>query len=173
MKFNHLSVFFIIVLSFFGTAQELVYELDFEDQTVGTEITKRNTLQFQGWNKSVWTVGQEEDNKVASSTTQAKVFLIKSFDVTPGNRYLWTLETKAVNNGPAWKRTHVLSVVCGKGGESQQLIKENIAEPMNGTWTSSSLDFTVPQNKSEVTLQLFRFADGTTLSIDNYKLFKL
>ena len=173
MKFYHLSVFFIIVLSFFGTAQELVYELDFEDQTVGTEITKRNTLQFQGWNKSVWTVGQEEDNKVASSTTQAKVFLIKSFDVTPGNRYLWTLETKAVNNGPAWKRTHVLSVVCGKGGESQQLIKENIAEPMNGTWTSSSLDFTVPQNKSEVTLQLFRFADGTTLSIDNYKLFKL
>ena len=173
MKFNHLSVFFIIVLSFFGTAQELVYELDFEDQTVGTEITKRNTLEFQGWNKSVWTVGQEEDNKVASSTTQAKVFLIKSFDVTPGNRYLWTLETKAVNNGPAWKRTHVLSVVCGKGGESQQLIKENIAEPMNGTWTSSSLDFTVPQNKSEVTLQLFRFADGTTLSIDNYKLFKL
>ena len=173
MKFNHLSVFFIIVLSFFGTAQELVYELDFEDQTVGTEITKRNTLRFQGWNKSVWTVEQEEVNKVATSTTQAKVFLIKSFDVTPGNRYLWTLETKAVNNGPAWKRTHVLSVVCGKGGESQQLIKENIAEPMNGTWTSSSLDFTVPQNKSEVTLQLFRFADGTTLSIDNYKLFKL
>ena len=121
----------------------------------------------------MWTVGQEEDNKVASSTTQAISFLIKSFDVTPGNRYLWTLETKAVNNGPAWKRTHVLSVVCGKGGESQQLIKENIAEPMNGTWTSSSLDFTVPQNKSEVTLQLFRFADGTTLSIDNYKLFKL
>ena len=173
MKFFLLSILFIMVFSFFGTAQELVYELDFEDQTVGTEITKRNTLQFQGWNKSVWTVGQEEDNKVASSTTQAKVFLIKSFDVTPGNRYLWTLETKAVNNGPAWKRTHVLSVVCGKGGESQQLIKENIAEPMNGTWTSSSLDFTVPQNKSEVTLQLFRFADGTTLSIDNYKLFKL
>ena len=173
MKFFHLSILFIMVFSFFGTAQELVYELDFEDQTVGTEITKRNTLQFQGWNKSVWTVGQEEDNKVASSTTQAKVFLIKSFDVTPGNRYLWTLETKAVNNGPAWKRTHVLSVVCGKGGESQQLIKENIAEPMNGTWTSSSLDFTVPQNKSEITLQLFRFADGTTLSIDNYKLFKL
>ena len=173
MKFFHLSILFIMVFSFFGTAQELVYELDFEDQTVGTEITKRNTLQFQGWNKSVWTVGQEEDNKVASSTTQAKVFLIKSFDVTPGNRYLWTLETKAVNNGPAWKRTHVLSVVCGKGGESQQLIKENIAEPMNGTWTSSSLDFTVPQNKSEITLQLCRFADGTTLSIDNYKLFKL
>ena len=158
---------------FFGTAQELVYELDFEDQTVGKEITKRNTLRFQGWNKSVWTVEQEEVNKVATSTTQAKVFLIKSFDVIPGNRYRWTLKTKAVNNGPAWKRTHVLSVVCGKGGESQQLIKENIAEPMNGTWTSSSLDFTVPQNKSEVTLQLFRFADGTTLSIDNYKLFKL
>ena len=173
MKFYHLSVLFIVVLSFFGTAQELVYELDFEDQTVGTEITKRNTLQFQGWNKSVWTVGQEEDNKVASSTTQAKVFLIKSFDVIPGNRYRWTLETKAVNNGPAWKRTHVLTAVCGKGGESQQLVKENIAEPKNGTWTFSSLDFTVPQNKSEVTLQLFRFADGTTVSVDNYKLFKL
>ena len=81
MKFNHLSVFFIIVLSFFGTAQELVYELDFEDQTVGKEITKRNTLRFQGWNKSVWTVEQEEVNKVATSTTQAKVFLIKSFDI--------------------------------------------------------------------------------------------
>jgi hypothetical protein len=118
-------------------------------------------------------VGQEEDNNVASSTTQAKVFLIKSFDVIPGNRYRWTLETKAVNNGPAWKRTHVLTAVCGKGGESQQLVKENIAEPKNGTWTFSSLDFTVPQNKSEVTLQLFRFADGTTVSVDNYKLFKL
>ena len=52
MKIFHLSILFIMVLSFFGTAQELVYELDFEDQTVGTEITKRNTLQFQGWNKS-------------------------------------------------------------------------------------------------------------------------
>ncbi|GIR18334.1 MAG: hypothetical protein CM15mP32_5210 [Flavobacteriaceae bacterium] len=47
-----------------------------------------------------------------------------------------------------------------KGDESQQLVKENIAEPKNGTWTSSSLNFTVPQNKSEVTLQLFRFAEG-------------
>ena len=173
MKFYHLSVLFIVVLSFFGTAQDLVYNLDFEDQTAGTEITKRNTLQFQGWNKSVWTVGQEEDNKVATSTTQAKVFLIKSFDVITGNRYRWTLETKVVNNGPAWKRTHVLTVVCGKGEESQQLVKENIAEPKNGTWISSSLDFTVPQNKSEVTLQLFRFAEGTTVSVDNYKLVKL
>ena len=121
----------------------------------------------------MWTVGQEEDNKVATSTTQEKVFLIKSFDVTPGYRYRWTLETKAVNNGPAWKRTHVLSVVCGKGDESQQLVKENIAEPKNGTWTSSSLNFTVPQNKSEVTLQLFRFAEGTTVSVDNYKLVRL
>ena len=173
MKFFQLSVFFIIVFSFFGTAQELVYFLDFEDQTVGTEITKRNTLQFQGWNKSVWTVGQDEDNKVATSTTQAKVFLIKSFDVTPGYRYRWTLETKAVNNGPAWKRTHVLSVVCGKGDESQQLAKESKSEPKNGAWASSSLDFSVPQNKSEVTLQLFRFAEGTTLSVDNYKLVRL
>ena len=173
MKFFHLSVFFIAVFSFFGTAQELVYDIDFEDQTVGTEITKRNTLQFQGWNKSVWKVGQEEDNKVASSTTQAKVFLIKSFDVTPGYRYRWTLETKAVNNGPAWKRTHVLIVVCGKGDESQQLAKESKAEPKNGAWASSSLDFSVPQNKSEVTLQLFRFAEGTTVSVDNYKLVRL
>ena len=173
MKFFHLSVFFIAVFSFFGTAQELVYDLDFEDQTVGTEITKRNTLQFQGWNKSVWKVGQEEDNKVATSTTQAKVFLIKSFDVTPGYRYRWTLETKAVNNGPAWKRTHVLTVVCGKGDESQQLAKESKAEPKNGAWASSSLDFSVPQNKSEVTLQLFRFAEGTTVSVDNYKLVRL
>ncbi len=173
MKFFHLSVFFIIVFLFFGTAQELVYELDFEDQTVGTEITKRNTLQFQGWNKSVWTVGQEDDNKVASSTTQAKVFLIKSFDVTPGNRYRWTLKTKAVNNGLAWKRTHVLSVVCGKGDESQELAKESVAEPKNGAWASRSLDFSVPQNKSEVTLQLFRFAEGTTVSVDSYKLVRL
>ena len=173
MKFFHLSVFFIVVFSFFGTAQELIYDLDFEDQTVGTEITKRNTLQFQGWNKSVWTVGQEEDNKVATSTTQEKVFLIKSFDVTPGYRYRWALETKAVNNGPAWKRTHVLSVVCGKGDDSQQLAKESIAEPKNGAWVSSSLDFSVPQNKSEVTLQLFRFAEGTTVSVDNYKLVRL
>ena len=173
MNFFYLPVLFIVVFSCFATAQELVYQLDFENQTVGTEITKRNTLQFQGWNKSVWTVRQEEANKVATSTTQAKVFLIKSFDVIPGNRYRWTLETKVVNNGPAWKRTHVLTVVCGKGDESQQLVKENIAEPKNGTWTSSSLNFTVPQNKSVVTLQLFRFAEGTEVSIDNYKLDKL
>ena len=37
MKFYQLSALIIMVLSFFGTAQELVYELDFEDQTVGTE----------------------------------------------------------------------------------------------------------------------------------------
>lgn len=172
MSNKYFFIFFFGFLSFMINAQEIIYNQDFEDQKIGAELTK-GKLKFQGWNKSVWTVGQEEDNMVATSTTQAKVFLIKSFDVTPGDSYRWTLKTKAVNNGPAWKRTHVLSVVCGKGGESQQLAKENIAEPKNGTWTSSSLDFTVPQNKSEVTLQLFRFADGTTVSVDNYKLIKI
>jgi len=172
MRKKYFFIFFFGFLSFMINAQEIIYNQDFEDQKIGAELTK-GKLKFQGWNKSVWTVGQEEDNMVATSTTQAKVFLIKSFDVTPGDSYRWTLKTKAVNNGPAWKRTHVLSVVCGKGGESQQLAKENIAEPKNGTWTSSSLDFTVPQNKSEVTLQLFRFADGTTVSVDNYKLIKI
>ena len=123
---------------------------------------------------------QLESWKIIKNPGISRLFLchscaakIKSFDVIPGNRYRWTLETKVVNNGPAWKRTHVLTVVCGKGDESQQLVKENIAEPKNGTWTSSSLNFTVPQNKSEVTLQLFRFAEGTEVSIDNYKLDKL
>ena len=172
MRKKYFFIFFFGFLSFMINAQEIIYNQDFEDQKIGAELTK-GKLKFQGWNKSVWTVGQEEDNMVATSTTQAKVFLIKSFDVTPGDSYRWTLKTKAVNNGPAWKRTHVLSVVCGKGDESQQLAKENIAEPDNGTWASRSLDFTVPQNKSEVTLQLFRFAEGTEVSIDNYKLVKL
>ena len=172
MRNKYFFIFFFGFLSFMINAQEIIYNQDFEDQKIGAELTK-GKLKFQGWNKSVWTVGQEEDNMVATSTTQAKVFLIKSFDVTPGDSYRWTLKTKAVNNGPAWKRTHVLSVVCGKGGESQQLAKENIAEPKNGTWASSSLDFTVPQNKSKVTLQLFRFAEGATVSVDNYKLVKI
>lgn len=172
MRKKYFFIFFFGFLSFMINAQEIIYNQDFEDQKIGAELTKEK-LKFQGWNKSVWTVGQEEDNMVATSTTQAKVFLIKSFDVTPGDSYRWTLKTKAVNNGPAWKRTHVLSVVCGKGGESQQLAKENIAEPKNGTWASSSLDFTVPQNKSKVTLQLFRFAEGATVSVDNYKLVKI
>ena len=172
MRNKYFFIFFFGFLSFMINAQEIIYNQDFEDQKIGTELRK-GELKFQGWNKSVWTVGQEEDNMVATSTTQAKVFLIKSFDVTPGDSYRWTLKTKAVNNGPAWKRTHVLSVVCGKGGESQQLSKENIAEPKNGTWASSSLDFTVPQNKSKVTLQLFRFAEGATVSVDNYKLVKI
>ena len=172
MRKKYFFIFFFGFLSFMINAQEIIYNQDFEDQKIGAELTK-GKLKFQGWNKSVWTVGQEEDNMVATSTTQAKVFLIKSFDVTPGDSYRWTLKTKAVNNGPAWKRTHVLSVVCGKGGESQQLAKENIAEPKNGTWASSSLDFTVPQNKSKVTLQLFRFAEGATVSVDNYKLVKI
>jgi hypothetical protein len=172
MSNKYFFIFFFGFLSFMINAQEIIYNQDFEDQKIGAELTK-GKLKFQGWNKSVWTVGQEEDNMVATSTTQAKVFLIKSFDVTPGDSYRWTLKTKAVNNGPAWKRTHVLSVVCGKGGESQQLAKENIEEPKNGTWASSSLDFTVPQNKSKVTLQLFRFAEGATVSVDNYKLVKI
>ncbi len=172
MRKKYFFIFFFGFLSFMINAQEIIYNQDFEDQKIGAELTK-GKLKFQGWNKSVWTVGQEEDNMVATSTTQAKVFLIKSFDVTPGDSYRWTLKTKAVNNGPAWKRTHVLSVVCGKGDESQQLAKENIAEPKNGTWASSSLDFTVPQNKSKVTLQLFRFAEGATVSVDNYKLVKI
>jgi hypothetical protein len=172
MSNKYFFIFFFGFLSFMINAQEIIYNQDFEDQKIGAELTK-GKLKFQGWNKSVWTVGQEEDNMVATSTTQAKVFLIKSFDVTPGDSYRWTLKTKAVNNGPAWKRTHVLSVVCGKGGESQQLAKENIEEPKNATWASSSLDFTVPQNKSKVTLQLFRFAEGATVSVDNYKLVKI
>jgi hypothetical protein len=172
MRKIYISALLGVGLCISANAQKVVYELNFENLDIGTEITK-GKLKFQGWNKSVWTVQKDDNNKFGVSTDQKKVFLIKSFDVTPGNRYRWTLETKVVNNGPAWKRTHILSVFSGKGEESQQLAKESIAEPKNGTWASSSLDFTVPQNKSEVTLQLFRFADGATVSVDNYKLVKL
>lgn len=172
MKKIYISIFLVVGLCISANAQKVVYELNFENLNIGTELTK-GKLKFQGWNKSVWTVQKDGNNKFGVSTDQKKVFLIKSFDLTPGDSYRWTLETKAVNNGPAWKRTLILSVVSGKGDESQQLAKENIAEPKNGTWVSSSLDFTVPQNKSEVTLQLFRFADGVTVSVDNYKLVKL
>ena len=84
MRNKYFFIFFFGFLSFMINAQEIIYNQDFEDQKIGTELTK-GKLKFQGWNKSVWTVGQEEDNMVATSTTQAKVFLIKSFDVTPGS----------------------------------------------------------------------------------------
>ena len=173
MKFFYLSILFIVVFSFFGTSQELVYELDFEDQTVGTEITKRNTLRFQGWNKSEWTVGQEEENKLATSTTQAKVFLIKSFDVTPGNRYSWTLKTRSTSSSQAWKRNINLSVTCGTGDDVLKLATIVVSEPKSGKWIENKLDFMVPANQTKVSLQLFRFAEGTKVSIDNYKLVKI
>ncbi len=171
---KNISIYTLIFcsLSFYGATQEIIYSQDFEDQKIGTELTK-GKLKFQGWNKSVWLVQQDDDTNVGISTDQSKVFLVKVFEVIPGATYRWTLDTKAVNNGPAWKRTHTLSVTTGKRNESQQLTKQNISEPKAGKWISSSLEFTVPKNKTEISLQLFRFAGGTTMSIDNYLLTKI
>ena len=172
MKFYHLSVLFIVVLSFFGTAQELVYNLDFEDQTAGTEITKGNTLKFQGWKNSIWIIEEEENNKVAKGSDQGKLFFVKQFNVESGATYQWEIDTRSRNNGQGWKRNINLAVVCGTG-ENSKLATASIEEPQSGKWISSNLKFTVPKDKTKISLQLFRFAEGTEVSIDNYKLVKL
>ena len=74
--FTLTALLFVVLLS----AQEVVYNENFESHPIDTELTKWKGLKFQGWNKSVWKVAEAEGNKFGQSTDQKKVFLIKSFE---------------------------------------------------------------------------------------------
>ena len=172
-----MKIFFFqsILILFFSTSlvsQEIVYDLNFEKLNVGTQLTKRGGLKFQGWNKSQWLVAEAEGNKFGKSTDQKKAFLIKSFELDAGSTYRWTLDLKAISKGTSWKRNHVITVTAKDGDGNYKYGTKTIKEPKSGTWISNAIEFTVLEGKTTVTLQIFRFADGCITAVDNYKLIK-
>ena len=171
-----MKIFFFqsILILFFSTSlvsQEIVYDLNFEKLNVGTQLTKRGGLKFQGWNKSEWIVKQENNNKIATSSEQQKVFLVKQFDVEAGASYSWNVDTRVVNNA-AWKRKVNFSVTCGVGDNAKKIAESGTKEIKSNKWLSNKIDFVVPDNQTKVSLIIFRFAEGAKVSIDNYKLVK-
>ena len=48
-----------------------------------------------------------------------------------------------------------------------------INDPEIDSWNSNEIKFTILDDKTKVTLQIFRFAEGCTMAVDNYKLVKL
>ena len=165
-------VFFTLLFVGLLAAQEVVYYETFEDHPIGTELTKFKGLKFQGWNKSQWLVAEAEGNKFGKSTDQKKAFLIKSFELDAGSTYQWTLDLKAISKGPSWKRSHVITVTAKDGDGNHKYGTKTIKEPKSGTWISNAIEFTVLEEKTTVTLQIFRFGDGCITAVDNYKLIK-
>ena len=167
--FTLTALLFVVLLS----AQEDIYNENFESHPIDTELTKWKGLKFQGWNKSVWKVVEEEGNKFGQSTDQKKVFLIKSFELEAGATYRWSVDTKAVSEGKSFKRNHVLNVTNGNGDSMHKYGSVKINEPEIDSWNSNEIKFTILEGKTKVTLQIFRFAEGCIMAVDNYKLVKL
>ena len=73
MKIANTFLFlFFVTISF---AQKEVYYEDFESQDIGAKLTSWKGMKFMGWNKSVWTVAEQNNNRFGQSSEQQKVFL--------------------------------------------------------------------------------------------------
>ena len=171
MKIANTFLFlFFVTISF---AQKEVYYEDFESQDIGAKLTSWKGMKFMGWNKSVWKVVEENDNKFGQSSDQQKVFLVKTFDLEAGATYRWSVDTKVVNNGHGWKRSHTLTVTAKGDNDNHKYGFVSVDEPTSNKWNSSTIEFTVLDGKTKVSLQIFRFAEGAIMAVDNYKLTKL
>jgi hypothetical protein len=71
------------------------------------------------------------------------------------------------------KRNHVLNVTNGNGDAMHKYGSIRINEPETDSWNSNEIKFTILEGKTKVTLQIFRFAEGCIMAVDNYNLVKL
>jgi hypothetical protein len=101
--------------------------------------------------------------------------LVQYKNLEVGATYVFSVAVKMTNtDGVAWKGNYAVKVSSGgdKGSTPYFYKVDDIKEPEDDKWTLHELEFTVIEGKENVTLQVYRWAPGTTLNVDNFKLAK-
>jgi len=178
MRF-YFSVFATFIMLFTTTAQKSDFHQTFETLEKGKDITKLQNGKFTAWGKSTWTVsekkgkGNRASDKFASSdgTMNATLVVYKNLEV--GATYEFRVAVKITNaKGNAKKTNYSVKASSGKKGDIHKYGEVKLVEPGGNNWKLHRFEFTVIEGREKVALQVYRWAEGVILNIDDFQLIK-
>ncbi|PCI33657.1 MAG: hypothetical protein COB60_07425 [Flavobacteriaceae bacterium] len=178
MRF-YISVIAIFALIFTANAQKSDFYQSFEPLEKGKDITKLKKGKFGTWGKSTWTVtekkgkGNNKSDKFASSNGAINATLVHYKTLEVGVTYVFSVAVKMTHaKGNVKKTNYSVKATSGKKGNTHKYGEVKVVEPGENKWKQHTIEFTVVKGREKVTLQVYRWAEGVILNVDDFKLIK-
>tara|TARA_R110002049_G_scaffold45604_2_gene132933 strand:- start:46214 stop:46768 length:555 start_codon:yes stop_codon:yes gene_type:complete len=177
MKISRTIVLVVLGFVFNGYAQNANYSQDFESFEKGTNLLKIKKKRFNSWGGATWTVsqtnkkGNNKSDKFATSGDKVNATLVQYHNLEVGKTYLFKVAVKITNAGGVnWKTNYAVKVISGAKGNTHIYGENNVKEPGENKWREHKIVFTVLEGKEKVALQVYRWAEGITLNVDDFSL---
>lgn len=170
----------IICISFTSVnAQKTIFNQDFETTERGSDVTKLQTKKLNAWGKSKFTVtenkgkGNRNSNKFASSSDSENSTLVLYKNLEVGSTYVFTVAVKmTTHSDKASKATYNVKATSGNKGDIHTYGEDKTTTPKTNKWKEHKIEFTVIEGREKVAFQVYRWAEGVTLNVDNFNLIK-
>lgn len=168
---------FIMLLSIGGfNAQTLVHQ-DFESLEKGSDVLEARPNRLFAWGKCPWTVTEKKgkgfmkSDKFATSGDVENATLVKYADLEVGKTYVFSVAVKLTNVNQSWKGAYSVKAIYPESKENiYQYAVEEVKEAKVGKWKKHSLEFTVVEGKENVVLNVYRWAKGVKMHVDDFIL---
>lgn len=150
----------------------------FENLEAGTNVITMNKGKFASWQNGTWTVEEKEgkghnnSDKYIKSNGKKSINIVKYVTLKAGETYTYVVSVKVDDIDQSWKGNYTVTASSGKKGDTVTYGKEEIKDPATGVWKTHKISFTVEEGKEVVALQVYRWAEGVSLKIDDFKLIK-
>lgn len=162
-----------------GVNSQVAFNQTFEKLEKGANLLKLKKGKFSTWGKSTWSVTEAEgkgfnnSNKFASCGATENATLVQYKTLEAGATYVFSVAVKMTDvDGANWKGNYSIKVLSGAKSSTHFYGKEEIKEPKAGVWKEHKIKFTVEEGKENVCFQVYRWKEGVTLNVDNFKLLK-
>ena len=179
MKKILLSTIAIFAVSFSINAQNSNFKQDFEALENGADITKLKKGKFASWGDAKFSVtvkdgkGNKGSNKFASSNGAVNATLVRYKTLEVGATYVFSVAVQMTNvKGNASKSNYTVKVASGKKGDVHIYGDNKMVAPKANNWKEHKIEFTVIEGREKVAFQVYRWAEGVTLNVDDFKLVK-
>lgn len=171
----------IAICCFIGitNAQKVITSQDFEALEKKEDILSLDRDKFNTWGKSTWTVtekkgkGFNDSDKFATSGDEVNATLVKYRNLEVGETYVFSVAVKMTNADVNWKTNYAVKVLSGKEGDMHFYVNEQLKEPRQDKWQLHEGEFTVIEGRENICLQVYRWAEGVKMHVDNFKLVKI
>ncbi len=158
-------------------AQTVVYKHDFEK---AANVNVKNLKhKLTSWNKAQWKVvekpgeGANGSNKFVASGPEENATLVLYKTLEVGETYVFSADIKVTGiKKKSFKTNYTMKATSGKKGDVHMYAKDEVKEAAPNEWTHHEIEFTVVEGRETTMFQIYRWAKGITLNVDNFKVVK-
>ena len=184
MKNLKLLIITLLICSSFSLTsqdQKPEYKNNFENYENGTILTEPGVKKrLFTWGKetkftAVYSegMGNKRSNGFAKSSTNQGVYCVKYFTLEAGSSYIWKIAVKLEGGDQSKRIQYALKVTSGKGENSHNYVSKIIKDSKMGEWNEFKNEFTVKEGAEKINVTVYRWADGTSMCIDDFLVKKI